>query len=99
MEFLDSDQARIAIVISVAIAMVAIVAYVIFVSRRRQPALPLGRSPTNGVEVGARPELVAAIAELDEMHELGKIEDSEYMVRRRQLVQQIIDSDSDRNAF
>ena len=50
-------------------------------------------------KVGARPELVAAIAELDEMHELGKIEDSEYMVRRRQLVQQIIDSDSDRNAF
>ena len=98
-EFLDSDQARIAIVISVAIAMVAIVAYVIFVSRRRQPALPLGRSTANGVEGGARPELVAAIAELDEMHELGKIEDSEYMVRRRQLVQQIIDSDSDRNAF
>ena len=98
-EFLDSDQARIAIVVSVAIAMIAIVAYVIFVSRRRQPALPLGRSTANGVEGGARPELVAAIAELDEMHELDKIEDSEYMVRRRQLVQQIIDSDSDRNAF
>ena len=98
-EFLDSDQARIAIVVSVAIAMIAIVAYVIFVSRRRQPALPLGRSTANGVEGGARPELVAAIAELDEMHELGKIEDSEYMVRRRQLVQQIIDSDSGRNAF
>ena len=98
-EFLDSDQARIAIVVSVAIAMIAIVAYVIFVSRRRQLALPMGRSTANGVEVGARPELVAAIAELDEMHELGKIGESEYMVRRRQLVQQIIDSDSDRNAF
>ena len=98
-EFLDSDQARIAIVVSVAIAMIAIVAYVIFVSRGRQPALPLGRSTANGVEGGARPELVAAIAELDEMHELDKIEDSEYMVRRRQLVQQIIGSDSDRNAF
>ena len=98
-EFLDSDQARIAIVISVAIAMIAIVAYVIFVSRRRQLALPMGRSTANGVEGGARPELVAAIAELDEVHELGKIGESEYMVRRRQLVQQIIDSDSDRNAF
>ena len=98
-EFLDSDQARIAIVISVAIAMIAIVAYVIFVSRRRQPALPLGRSTANGVEDSARPDLVAAIAELDEMHELGKIEDSEYMVRRRQLVQQVIDSDAGGNAF
>ncbi len=98
-EFLDSDQARIAIVLSVAIAMVAIVAYVIFVSRRRQLAMPTGRSMGEGVEDSARPDLVAAIAELDEMHELGKIEDSEYMVRRRQLVQQVIDSDAGGNAF
>ncbi len=97
-EFLGSDQARVAIVVSVAIAMIAAVAYVILVSRRRQFAVGTGSSAPEEPEGGARPEIVAAIAELDEMHELGKIEDSDYMSRRRQLVQQAVDSDADRDA-
>ena len=98
-EFLGSDQARVAIVVSVAIAMIAAVAYVILVSRRRQFAMGTGGSALEDREGGARPEIVAAIAELDEMHELGKIEDSDYMSRRRQLVQQAVDSDADRDAL
>lgn len=95
-EFLGSDEARVAIVASVVIAMLGIVAYVVLLSRRRARATVSGAVVSKGsVDGDARSELVSAIAELDELHELGKIEEGEYMAQRRRLVQQVIDSEDD----
>ena len=103
-EFLGSDEARIAIVASVVIAMLGIVAYVVVLSRRQVRASAAGGVVSDGDFDGdlggdsggnTRSHLVMAIAELDEMHELGKIEEAEYMGRRRQLVQQVIDAEGD----
>ncbi len=99
-EFLGSDEARIAIVASVVIAMLGIVAYVVVLSRRQVQTSATGGVVSDGESDGdlgsnARSHLVMAIAELDEMHELGKIEEAEYMGRRRQLVQQVIDAEDD----
>lgn len=97
-EFLGSDEARVAIVASVVIAMLGIVAYVVLLSRRRARATVLGAVVSKGaVDGDARSELVSAIAELDELHELGKIEEGEYMAQRRRLVQQVIDAEDDQS--
>ena len=40
-----------------------------------------------------RSAVIAAIAELDELRELGKIAEDEYLVRRQRLVRQAIDTD------
>ena len=94
-EFLGSDEARVAIVVSVVIAMLGIVAYVVVLSRRQARAAVSGDLVSGGgVEDETRSHLVAAIAELDEMHELGKVEEADYMARRRQLVQQVIDAEN-----
>ena len=94
-EFLGSDEARIAIVVSVVIAMLGIVAYVVVLSRRQARAAVSGDVVLEGgVEDETRSHLVAAIAELDEMHELGKVEEADYIARRRQLVQQVIDAEN-----
>lgn len=95
-EFLGSDEARIAIVASVVITMLGIVAYVVVLSRRQVRTSVAGGVDSDG-DLGSntRSHLVMAIAELDEMHELGKIEEAEYMGRRRQLVQQVIDAEDD----
>ena len=94
-EFLGSDEARIAIVASVVIAMLGIVAYVVVLSRRQARTFAAGGVVSDGESSNTRSHLVMAIAELDEMHELGKIEEAEYMGRRRQLVQQVIDAEDD----
>lgn len=91
-EFLGSDQARIAIVVSVVIAMIGIVVYVVLMSRRQMQTTAPSEIASAGDE---RSNLVAAIAQLDDMHELGKIEDAEYVSRRRQLVQEVIDFERD----
>lgn len=97
-EFLGSDEARVAIVASVVIAMLGIVAYVVLLSRRRARETVSGAVvPKGAVDGDARSELVSAIAELDELHELGKIEEGEYMAQRRRLVQQVIDSENDQS--
>ena len=95
-EFLGSDQARIAIVVSVVIAMIGIVVYVVLMSRRQMQTTASSEIASAG---DRRSNLVAAIAELDDMHELGKIEDSEYVSRRRQLVQQVIDVEKDQSTL
>ena len=95
-EFLGSDQARIAIVVSVVIAMIGIVGYVVLMSRRQMQTTASSEIATAGDK---RSNLVAAIAELDDMHELGRIEDAEYVSRRRQLVQQVIDVEKDQSTL
>ena len=77
LDFFESVQFRIAIIVSVALAMIAIVAYVIIASRRHQVASVSNVMQSSG-ESDTRSTIVAAIAELDEMHELGKIDDHEY---------------------
>ena len=97
-EFLGSDEARTAIVASVVIAMLGIVAYVVLLSLRQARASGAGDVVSESVADGdTRSQLVSAIAELDEMQELGKIEEAEYTARRRRLVQQVIDADNDRD--
>ena len=94
LEFFESVQFRIALIVSVALAMIAIVAYVVFASRRHQvTSAAIGRQ-TSG-ETDSRSATVAAIAELDELHELGKIDDHEYSTRRSRLMREIIDTEVD----
>ena len=60
---------------SVALAMIAIVAYVIIASRRHQVASASNVMQSSGESDTRSATIVAAIAELDEMYELGKIDD------------------------
>ena len=94
LDFLESVQFRIAIIMSVALAMIAIIAYVVFASRRHQVASAANATQPSG-ESDTRSATVAAIAELDEMHELGKIDDHEYSTRRSRLMREVIDAEVD----
>ncbi len=94
LDFLESVQFRIAIIMSVALAMIAIIAYVVFASRRHQVASAANAMQPSG-EPDTRSVTVAAIAELDEMHELGKIDDHEYSTRRSRLMREVIDAEVD----
>ena len=96
LEFFESVQFRIALIVSVALAMIAIVAYVVFASRRHQVASAAIGTQTSG-ETASRSATVAAIAELDELHELGKIDNHEYSTRRSRLMREIIDTEVDRS--
>ena len=94
LEFFESVQFRIAIIVSVALAMIAIIAYVVLASRRHQVASAAVTMRSNG-DSDTRSATVAAIAELDEMHELGKIDDHEYSTRRSRLMREIINIEVD----
>ncbi|MXX92080.1 MAG: hypothetical protein F4Y63_01335 [Chloroflexi bacterium] len=94
LDFFESVQFRIAIIVSVALAMIAIVAYVIIASRRHQVASVANAIQPSG-EPGTRSATVAAIAELDEMHELGKIDEGEYSTRRGRLMREVINAEVD----
>ena len=96
LEFFESAQFRIALIVSVALAMIAIVAYVVFASRRHQVASATIETQTSE-KIDSRSATVAAIAELDELHELGKIDDHEYSTRRSRLMREIIDTEVDQS--
>ena len=98
-EFLGSDEARIAIVVSVVIAMIGIVVYVVLMSRRQVQTAASSKIESAGTTGDTRSNLVSAIAQLDDLHELGKIGDAEYVSRRRKLVQQIIDAENDQSTL
>ena len=94
LEFFESVQFRIVIIVSVALAMTVIVLYVVITSRRHQVASAPNAMQSSG-ESDTRSTTVAAIAELDEMHELGKINDHEYSTRRNRLMREIIEAEVD----
>ena len=94
LDFFESVQFRIAIILSVALAMITIVAYVVIASRRHQVASAPTAMQSSG-ESDTRSTIVAAIAALDEMHELGKIDDREYSTHRSRLMREIINSEVD----
>lgn len=94
LEFFESVQFRIAIITSVGLAMIAIVAYVVFASRPHGVASAANAMQSSG-ESDTRSAIVVAIAELDEMHELGKIDDHEYSTRRNRLMREIINAEVD----
>ncbi len=95
LDFFSSVQFRIALIISVALAMVAIVLYVVLATRRRARVAIAGGSNTDdgSATTGDRSEILEAIARLDELHDLGKIAEDEYLEQRRQLFQQAIEID------
>ena len=93
--FIDSIQFRISIVVSVALALIGIIAYTLLIVRRRQSVVTV-ESPGVASDIdGERTSIIQAIADLDEMRELGKMQESEYLVRRQRLVRQAIDADID----
>ena len=94
-EFFDSTQFRIAIVASVALGLVAVVLYVVFVARRTTAKPTVSRLSTEGDADGARSTIIEAIAELDELRDLGKIEEDDYLAQRQRLVQRAISDDSE----
>ena len=94
LDFFESVQFRIALIVSVALGMIAIIAYVVFASRRHQVVSAAMATRSSG-ETDTRSATVAAIAELDEMHELGKIDDHEYSTRRSRLMREVIDAEID----
>ena len=96
LDFVESVQFLIAIIVSVGLAMIAIIAYVVFASRRHLATSPAITMQSSGDSQG-RSETVAAIAELDEMHELGKIDDHEYSTRRSRLMRDIINAEVDQS--
>lgn len=94
-DFVGSVQFRIAIVVSVALALVAAMAYVILIARRNRP-VTAGDGADLSVDADPnRSAIVTAIAELDELRELGKIAEDEYLVRRQRLVRQAINTDDE----
>ena len=94
LEFFESVQFRIALIVSVALVMIAIIAYVVFASRRHQAASAAVAMQSSGGS-DTRSVTVAAIAELDEMHDLGKVDDREYSTRRNRLMRKIINAEVD----
>ncbi len=94
LEFFESVQFRIAIIASVALAMIAIITYVVLASRRHQVASMAVAMRSSG-KSDTRSATVAAIAELDEMRELGKIDEHEYSTRRSRLMSEIINTEVD----
>ena len=92
-DFFGSVQFRIAIVVSVALALIAAMAYVVLIARRQQPVTAGGGTDLSVDADPDRSSVIAAIAELDELRELGKIAEDEYLVRRQRLVRQAIDTD------
>ena len=94
-DFLGSNEARLAIVASVAIAMLGIMVYVVMASRRHQSGIANTNSDSTSFSDTSRSEWLESIAELDEMHDLGKVDDSEYVARRRELVQRAMDADAE----
>ena len=94
-DFVDSVQFRIAIVISVVLALMAAMAYVILIARRHRPVAASGGTDLNVDVDPDRSAIITAIAELDELRELGKIPEDDYLVRRQRLVQQAIQTDDE----
>ena len=93
MDFFNSVQFRIAIVVSVALALTAVVAYVVLIARRARPAVVSTGDVYANEGDPDRSAIIGAIAELDEMRELDKIPEDEYLVRRQRLVQKAIRAD------
>ncbi len=95
LDFFRSVQFMIAIVVSVVLAMTGGIAYVVLIARRRQAVAtvgePIGADDTDGV----RSSIVQAIAELDEMRELGKIAEDDYLAQRQRLVREAVNADDD----
>ncbi len=94
-DFVGSVQFRIAIVVSVGLALVAAMAYVILIARRRRPVPTADAADLNVDADPNRSAIIAAIAELDELRELDKIPEDEYLLRRQRLVQQAISVDDE----
>ena len=94
-DFLDSTQFRVAIVVSVALALIAVVAYVVLIAQRHRPIARVSGPASGDTRSDSRSAIVEAIAELDEMRELGKIEENEYLTRRQRLMQQAVNVDAD----
>ncbi len=88
-DFFGSSYFRVALIASVALILVATAAFVwIGASRNRSIKEQNVAGPSYAND--ARSELVRAIAELDELHEQGDIDDNTYHSRRRELMQQAI---------
>ncbi len=94
-DFVGSVQFRIAIVVSVGLALVAAMAYVILIARRHRPVTTADATDLNIDADPNRSAIVGAIAELDELRELGKIPEDEYLLRRQRLVRQAISIDDE----
>ena len=94
-DFFGSVQFRIAMVVSVALALAAAIAYVMLIARRHRP-IAVGNDVDLNVDADPnRSAIITAIAELDELRELGKIAEDEYLVRRQRLVRQAISTDDE----
>ena len=94
-DFFGSVQFRIAIVASVALGLAAAIAYVVLIARRQRP-VTVGDGADLNVDVDPnRSAIIAAIAELDELRELGKLAEDEYLIRRQRLVRQAISTDDE----
>ncbi len=94
-DFFGSVQFRIAMVVSVALALIAAMAYVLLIARRHKPAKAVDSTDLVVDADPNRSAIIAAIAELDELRELGKIAEDEYLVRRQRLVRQAISTDDE----
>ncbi len=94
-EFLDSTQFRVAIVVSVALALVAVVAYAVLIAQRNRPVTRVSGPASGDTRSDSRSAIVEAVVELDEMREFGKIDENEYLIQRQRLMQQAVNVDAD----
>ena len=95
LDFFESIQFRIAIVVSVVLALIGVMVSVVLIARRRQTVVAVNSSDVAANADVERSSIVQRIAELDEMRELGKIPEDEYLVQRQQLVRKAIDAPDD----
>lgn len=95
LDFFESVQFRIAIVVSVALALIGVVLYVLLIVQRRRPLAAMTDTDASSDADNERASIVQAIAELDEMRELGKVEEDEYLVRRQGLIRQAVEADTE----
>ena len=98
LDFLDSTQFQVAIVASVAFVLIAVMIYVALIVRRKNTGESEPGFPTRNDQSAARSDIIRSIADLDEMRELGKIDEDEYLVQRQRLVQQAINADDGRDS-
>ncbi len=85
-DFFGSSYFRTALVASVAVVLAASVG-VVWLSANSRSRGDETTGPSRSAEISARSAIIRSIAELDEIHERGEIDDATYHSRRRELMQ------------
>lgn len=92
-DFFSSTQFQVALVASVALALIiTVIGISMGIFRRNKVTVESANTPQNTAD-SSRTHLIRSIAELDDLHDSGQIGEADYVAQRRELIQQAITLD------